>query len=140
MVWGLNSKELLDLQATDELCIRINKQMQKQGEKALHPYYMERKILKKYVYDNKQRFETTVTPRPLVRTLLRLGHDELGHNGSARTYALLRRNYYWKGMKAEVTRYVKQCMLCREHNSASMRYAKGTFEVPKHPWTLYPWT
>ena len=103
VLWGISTDELLDLQSTDELCIRINKQMQSQGKKALHPYYLEGKVLKKYVYDNKQHFKTTVAPRPIVRTLLRLGHDELGHNGSTRTYALLRRNYYWKGMKAKVT-------------------------------------
>ena len=46
---------------------------------------------------------------------------------------LLRRNYYWKGMRHEVTRYVKQCKLCQTHNSASTRYVKGTFKVPKAP-------
>ena len=46
---------------------------------------------------------------------------------------LLRQNYYWKGMRPEVTRYVKQCKLCRTHNSASTRYVKGMFEVPEAP-------
>ena len=46
---------------------------------------------------------------------------------------LLRQNYYWKGMRPEVTRYVKQCKLCQMHNSASTRYVKGTFEVPEAP-------
>ena len=46
---------------------------------------------------------------------------------------LLRRNYYWKGMRPKVTRYIKQCKLCRTHNSVSTRYVKGTFEVAKVP-------
>ena len=46
---------------------------------------------------------------------------------------LLRQNYYWKGMRPKVTRYVKQCKLCRMHNSASPRYVKGMFEVPDVP-------
>ena len=36
-------------------------------------------------------------------------------------------------MRPEVTRYVKQCKLCRMHNSAYTRYVKGMFEVPKVP-------
>ena len=36
-------------------------------------------------------------------------------------------------MRPEVTRYIKQCKLCRTHNSASTRYVKGTFEVPEAP-------
>ena len=81
--------------------------MAKQGEKALHPHYLENGILKKYVYDPKQWFETTVVPQGLCGTLLKLSHDDLDHNGTAQTYMLLRRNYYWKGMRPEVTRYVK---------------------------------
>ena len=46
---------------------------------------------------------------------------------------LLRQSYYWKGMRPEVTRYIKQCKLCQTHNSASTRYVKGTFEVPEAP-------
>ena len=46
---------------------------------------------------------------------------------------LLRQSYYWKGMRPEVTRYVKQCKLCQTHNSTSTRYVKGTFEVPEAP-------
>ena len=60
----------------------------------------------RYVDDNKQRFETTVVPKDMAIVLLKLAHDELGHNGSARTYIILRRNYYWRGLRPDVTRYV----------------------------------
>ena len=85
------------------------------------------------MYDAKQQFETTVVPRSLCETLLKLSQDDLGHNGTAQTYMLLRRNYYWKGMRPKVTRYVKQCKLCQTHNSTSTRYVKGTFMVPEAP-------
>ena len=107
--------------------------MTKQGEKALHPYYLEGGILKMYAYDVKRQFETMVVPQGLRRTLLKLSHDDLGHNGTAWKYMLLRWKYYWNGIRPEVTRYVKQCELCRTHNSESTRYVKGTFEVPKAP-------
>ena len=107
--------------------------MAKQGKKALHPYYLEGGILRKYVYDAKQQFETTVVLRSLRGILLKLSHDDLGHNGTAGTCMLLKRNYYWTGMRPEVTRYIKQCKLCRTHNSASVRYVKGTFKVPEAP-------
>ena len=128
---GVTPAELKEMQSEDKLCTRIMLQMTKQGEKALHPYYLEGGILKKYVYDAKQWFETTVVPRSLCGTLLKFSHDDLGHNGTGQTYMLFRRNYYWKGMRPEVTRYVKQCKLCRTHNSTSPRYVKGTFEVPE---------
>ena len=37
-----------------------------------------------YVEDNKQRFEVIVIPGDLSKVVLKLVHDDLGHNGSAR--------------------------------------------------------
>ena len=130
---GVTPTELKEMQSKDKLCTSIMSQMTKQGEKALHPYYLEGGILKKYVYDAKQQCETTIVPQSLCGTLLKLSHDDLGHNGTARTYMLLRRNYYWKGMRPEFTRYVIQCKLCQMHNSVSTSYVKQTFEVPEVP-------
>ena len=63
---------------------------------AAYPYYIKEGILNRYVEDNKQMFETQVVPQNCATRLLHLAHDKLGHNGSAHTYMLLRRNYYWK--------------------------------------------
>ena len=85
----------------------------------------------KYVSDYKQRFEVVVVPPHLAPMLLKLAHDDLGHNGTARTYMILRRSYYWKGMKSFIATYVKRCDLCRQHNATATHYVKGTFEIPK---------
>ena len=58
----------------------------------VHPYYMEEELLMRYVEDNKQRFEVIVIPQDLSKVVLRLAHDDSGHNGSARTYMIIRRN------------------------------------------------
>ena len=76
-------------------------------------------------------------PHWFPEVLLKLSHDDLGHNGTAWTYMLLRPSCYWKGMRPEVTRYVKQCKLCRTHNSASTRYIKGMFKVPEAPMDFF---
>ena len=115
----------------------------------VHLYYMEEELLMRYVEDNKQRFEVIVIPRDLSKVILKfeviviprdlskvvlkLAHDDLGHNGSARTYMIVRRNYYWKGLRPDVIHYVKRCTVCRKHNSASPKYNKGTFQAPEAP-------
>ena len=131
--WGLKDAYLKDVQGRDALCQRIFAQAAKNGEKAVHPYYVEQGILMKYVSDNKQRFEVVVVPPQLAPLLLKLAHDDLGHNGTARTYMILRRSYYWKGMKSFIATYVKRCDLCRQHNATATRYVKGAFEIPKAP-------
>ena len=71
---------LKEAQSKDALCQRIFAQAAKNGEKAIHPYYVEQGILMKYVSDNKQRFEVIVVPPQLASMLLKLAHDDLGHN------------------------------------------------------------
>ena len=131
--WGLKDEYLQEAQSKDALCQRIFAQAAKNREKAIHPYYVEQGILMKYVSDNKQRFEVIVVPPQLASMLLKLAHDDLGHNGTARTYMILRRSYYWKGMKSFIATYVKQCDLCRQHNATATHYVKGAFEIPKAP-------
>ena len=86
-----------------------------------------------YLEDNKQKFEAIVVPKDLAEIVLKLAHDDLGHNGSARTYMIIRRHYYWKGLRPDVVRYVKRCTICRKHNSASPKYNQGTFQAPGAP-------
>ena len=47
--WGLKDEYLQEAQSKDALCQRIFAQAAKNGEKAIHPYYVEQGILMKYV-------------------------------------------------------------------------------------------
>ena len=91
--------------------------------------------------DNKQRFEVIVIPRDLSKVVLKLAHDDLGHNGSARTYMVVRRNYYWKGLRPDVVRYVKKMYHMQKNIILHLpSINKGTFSSS---WSahgfLYPW-
>ena len=90
-------------------------------------------ILKWYIDDNKQRFEVIVLPQTLTQPALQLAHEGLGHNGIPQTYALLRHQYYWKGLKPSVTKHVKQCTLCQKHNKQVVKYNKLHFEASPAP-------
>ena len=72
-------------------------------------------------------------PQTLTEPALQLAHEGLGHNGIPRTYALLRRQYYWKGLKPSVTKHVKQCTLCQKHNKQVVKYNKLHFEASPAP-------
>ena len=129
----LTESQLEDIQMKDKFIKNIvNRLVAKQQPKG-KPYYLEGKLLKKYIYDNKQRFEVTVVSPNCAPLLLNLAHDQLGHNGTARTYMLLKRTYYWKGMKTDVSNYVKQCKLCQKQNILPVKYVSGHFSAPMAP-------
>ena len=43
-------------------------------------------ILKRYVTEGENIYETTVIPRVLIGQILKYAHEDLGHNGTHRTY------------------------------------------------------
>ena len=133
LTWGISPEEIIQRQIEEKFCQNIRNRISQEGPKAIHPYYMEGELLMCYIEDNKQKLEEIVIPKDLSNILLKLAHDDLGHNGSARTYMIIRRNYNWKGLKPDVIRYVKRCTICRKFNSASPKYNKGTFQAPGAP-------
>ena len=82
----------------DKFCKDISSKLQQGQLQGKNPYYNEDGILKRYVEDGKQKFEVVVLPQVLNNAALQLAHEGLGHNGSPRTYALLKRYYYWRGI------------------------------------------
>ena len=129
----LTESQLEDIQMKDKFIKNIINRLVAKQQPEGKPYYLEGKLLKKYIYDNKQRFEVTVVPPNCAPLLLNLAHDQLGHNGTARTYMLLKRTYYWKGMKTDISNYVKQCKLCQKQNILPVKYVSGHFSAPMAP-------
>ena len=60
-------------------------------------YLVKDKILKRYVLKGDNTYETTVVTRALTAQILGMAHDELGHNGTYRTYTILKRLFTGKG-------------------------------------------
>ena len=90
-------------------------------------YLIKDKILKRYIIDGDNTYETTVVPRALTAQILQMAHDELGHNRTHRTYTLLKRLYYWKGLKLSVEKHIKMCYQCQRRNKQSNNICNPSF-------------
>ena len=77
-------------------------------------YIIKDNIPKRYVVDGDDTFETIVMPRSLTLQILWMAHDELGHNGTHQTYILLKRLYYWKGLKPSVENILRDVINVKE--------------------------
>ena len=69
----------------------------------------------------------------LTTRILRAAHDELGHNSSTRTYLLICRLHYWKGLKTNVNKHIKQCITCQKRNIQVVKYTQLHFSTPRLP-------
>ena len=119
----LGDEKLQALQAQDKFCKDISSKLQQEQLQNKNLYYKENGVLKRFVEDGKQKFEVVVLPQVLSSAALQLAHEGLGYNGSPRTYALLKRYYYWKGLKPIVRKHVQTCKFFQEHNKQAVKYS-----------------
>ena len=81
---------LSDLQLQDTFCSHILTQIKKGNIKDGQTYLVQNKILKRYVIGGKNTYKTVILPRALTAQVLKMAHDDLGHNRTHRTYMLLK--------------------------------------------------
>ena len=74
--------KLIELQKEDKFCKNILNMLANNKLHDKNPYYIENGILKRYIDDNKQRFEVVILPQTLTEPALQLAHEGLGHNGN----------------------------------------------------------
>ena len=116
LLWELpiQTDILIKLQQEDAFCKNITQQIEKGNIKEGQLYKIDNKQLKRLVTDGNNTYETIVIPRSLIPQVLHIVNDKLGHNGTHRTYVLLKRLYYWKGLKPIVERHIKRCPQCQK--------------------------
>ena len=99
-----------EMQSTDPFCKRIvkrllNKTAPKQHE--LKTFFIHNGPLYRYASDHSKDFCARVIPKAWRYTILVETHDKMGHQGNNRTYSLIKRQYYWKGMAKDVKDYIQ---------------------------------
>ena len=90
IVLPIKNDKLTELQQNDKFCKHLISMLKSGKLHTNNLYYIEENVLKRYIEDNKQKFEVVVSPQTLTGPALQLALEGLGHNGTPRTYALLR--------------------------------------------------
>jgi transposase InsO family protein len=81
-----------------------------------------------------------VIPRTgeLITSLIQEAHTQVStaHPGAEKTYHLLRPRYYWKGMRADIKRYIRNCHACKRSHPPRDK-TPGLLHplpIPDRPW------
>ena len=98
-----------------------------------HMYTIQKDILRRIMTIDNVQFLPIFLPCALIGHMLSLAHDHLGHNGISQTYAMVRRLYFWKGLKSSITKYIKNCNICQKRNLQIVPYAKLPFDAATLP-------
>ena len=93
----------------------------------------ENELLTRKVIDGGHEFRAIYLPSVLIFQVLRTAHDDLGHNGFPRTYAALKRVFFWKGMKEDISKHCKTCATCQLHKLENMKFKRKIFKPSLQP-------
>ena len=105
----LNIENILKEQLKDEEITKIKNFITAETRYVSH-YYIEAGILKQKSNSNDQP-DTIVLPRNLQTGALASSHL-LGHSGPRKMLNLMKLQYFWDKMKADVEEFAKGCCLC----------------------------
>ena len=83
--------------------------------------------------DAGKKFLTLVIPKSWKVTVLVEAHDKLGHQGNSCTYCFIKHQYYWKGMKKDIRKYIAKCILCRWVKAKVQQYPLQMTGIPDGP-------
>ena len=93
----------------------------------------ENELLTRKVIDGGHKFRAIYPPSVLIFQVLRTAHDDLGHNGFPRTYAALKRVFFWKGMKEDIRKHCKTCATCQLHKLENVKFERKIFKPSLQP-------
>ena len=107
---------LLQMQRTDPFCKHISKHLLngKAPQHEIDTFTDIKGLLYKHVMDSGKQFLALIILKSWKYTVLVEAHDKPGHQGNSRTYYLIKRQYYWKGMNKDIRKYIANCILCKE--------------------------
>ena len=116
-----NSKEtsIQEMQSTNPFCKCIMKRLLNKTapEHELKTFFIHNGLLYRYVSDHSKDFCALVIPKAWKYMILVETHDKMGHQGNNRTYSLIKRQYYWKGMAKDVKDYIQRCPACHQEKA-----------------------
>jgi len=76
--------------------------------------------------------------RDIKEEILREHHDpaDIGHPGQHRMQELIKRTYWWPGLKEDIKKYVQGCIKCQQNKVQHQKKAGKLhpLEIPEGPW------
>ena len=127
---------LLQMQRTDPFCKCISKRLLN-GKAPHHEFdtftHVKGLLYKHVTWTLVRKFLALVILKSWKYIVLAEAHDKMGHQGNSHTHCLIKRQYYWKGMKKDVRKYIANCILCQQEKAKVQQYPLQMTEIPDRP-------
>ena len=125
----ISRKELLLCQKRDRLCRKLAKTAGRHSDYMLN----HEGLLIKQVSILRNTYQVYIVPQSLVQRVIKIFHDNRGHQGISQTINMVKRCFWLKKMREQVNAYVNKCLLCCQHATHKIKYESKHLPIPNKP-------
>ena len=90
-------------------------------------------LLVKQISILRNTYQVYVVPQSLVQLVIKIFHDNRGHQGISRTINMVKRRFLFRKMREQVNAYVNKCLLCCQHATHKIKYKNKHLPIPNRP-------
>ena len=123
----IGCRELLLSQRKDRWCRKLAKLARKQSDYIIN----HEGLLTKQISILRDTYRVYVVPQRLVQRVIRIFHDNRGHQGISRTINMMKRRFWFRKMREQVNAYINKCLLCCQHATHKTKYESKFLPIPK---------
>ena len=125
----ISRKELLSSQKRDKWCRKLAKFTGKYSDYALN----HEGLLTKQISILRNTYRVYIVPQSLVQRIIKIFHDNQGHQEISRTINMMKRHFWFRKMREQVNAYVNKCLLCCQHATHKIKYESKHLPIPSKP-------
>ena len=125
----ISCRELLSSQKRDKWCRKLAKLTGKYSDYALN----HEGLLTKQINILRNTYRVYIVPQSLVQRVIKIFHDNRGHQGISRTINMMKRRFWFRKMQEQVNTYVNKCLLCCQHATHKIKYESKHLPIPNKP-------
>ena len=126
----ISCRELLSSQKRDKWCRKLAKFTGKYSDYTLN----HEGLLTKQISILRNTYRVYIVPQSLVQRVIKIFHDNRGHQGISRTIInMMKRRFWFRKMREQINAYVKKCLLCCQHAPHKIKYESKHLPIPNKP-------
>ena len=125
----ISYRELLLCQKGDRFCRKLVRTAGRHSNFMLN----HEGLLIKQVNILRNTYQVYVALQSSVQGVIKIFHDNRGHQGISRTVNIMKRCFWFRKMREQVNAYVNKCLLCCQHATHKVKYESNHLPIPNKP-------
>ena len=125
----ISRKELLLCLKRDRFCRKLVRTAGRHGDFMIN----HEGLLIKQVSILGNTYRVYIVPQSLVQRVIKIFHDNRGHQGISRTINMMKRYFWFRKLQEQVNTYLNKCLLCCQHATNKFKYKSKHLPILNKP-------